>query len=175
MRGGTSSTCTPPRSRPLALEACNASRHCTRLRQRSAASHRCPPSARIAQSAPLYQPRRCGNGWRRPRPASRAERTGEGNSYTLSRWQALTWYLLLDGRACIDNNAAERSMRPMVLGRKTGCSPVLIPVDTRLPQPIPLIQTAQAHHSIPRTICVRSSNASPIIRSGACTSSCRGI
>ena len=37
--------------------------------------------------------------------------------YTLSRWQALT-LVLRDGRACIDNNAAERSMRPMVLGRK---------------------------------------------------------
>ena len=34
----------------------------------------------------------------------------------LSRWDALT--LLRDGRACIDNNAAERSMRPMTLGRK---------------------------------------------------------
>ena len=30
--------------------------------------------------------------------------------YTLSRWQALT-LMLRDGRACIDNNAAERSMR----------------------------------------------------------------
>jgi hypothetical protein len=26
--------------------------------------------------------------------------------------------VLRDGRACIDNNAAERSMRPMTLGRK---------------------------------------------------------
>ena len=37
--------------------------------------------------------------------------------YTVSRWQALT-LMLRDGRACIDNNAAERSMRPMCLGRK---------------------------------------------------------
>lgn len=37
--------------------------------------------------------------------------------YTLSRWQALT-LVLRDGRTCIDNNAAERSMRPMTLGRK---------------------------------------------------------
>jgi transposase len=37
--------------------------------------------------------------------------------YTLSRWQALTLGLR-DGRACIDNNAAERAMRPMTLGRK---------------------------------------------------------
>lgn len=37
--------------------------------------------------------------------------------YTLSRWNALT-LVLRDGRACLDNNAAERSMRPMTLGRK---------------------------------------------------------
>ena len=37
--------------------------------------------------------------------------------YTLSRWEALT-LILRDGRTCIDNNAAERSMRPMCLGRK---------------------------------------------------------
>jgi hypothetical protein len=37
--------------------------------------------------------------------------------YALSRWNALT-LVLRDGRACIDNNAAERAMRPMTLGRK---------------------------------------------------------
>ena len=37
--------------------------------------------------------------------------------YALTRWGALT-LVLRDGRACIDNNAAERSMRPMTLGRK---------------------------------------------------------
>ncbi len=37
--------------------------------------------------------------------------------YMLSRWNALT-LVLRDGRACIDNNAAERAMRPIPLGRK---------------------------------------------------------
>jgi len=37
--------------------------------------------------------------------------------YALSRWDALT-LVLRDGRACLDNNAAERAMRPMTLGRK---------------------------------------------------------
>ncbi|HYZ20601.1 MAG TPA: IS66 family transposase [Rhodopila sp.] len=37
--------------------------------------------------------------------------------YTLSRWEALT-LVLRDGRTCLDNNAAERAMRPMCLGRK---------------------------------------------------------
>ena len=37
--------------------------------------------------------------------------------YALTRWDALT-LVLRDGRACLDNNAAERSMRTMTLGRK---------------------------------------------------------
>lgn len=37
--------------------------------------------------------------------------------YALSRWQALT-LILRDGRACIDNSAAERAMRPIAIGRR---------------------------------------------------------
>ena len=37
--------------------------------------------------------------------------------YTLSRWPALT-LVLRDGRACLDNSAAERAMRPIALGRR---------------------------------------------------------
>lgn len=37
--------------------------------------------------------------------------------YALSRWEALT-LILRDGRACIDNSAAERAMRPIALGRR---------------------------------------------------------
>ena len=37
--------------------------------------------------------------------------------YALSRWNALTLFLR-DGRACIDNSAAERAIRPLALGRR---------------------------------------------------------
>lgn len=37
--------------------------------------------------------------------------------YGLSRWEALT-LILRDGRACIDNSAAERAMRPIAVGRR---------------------------------------------------------
>ena len=37
--------------------------------------------------------------------------------YSLNRWDALT-LILRDGRACIDNSAAERVMRPIALGRR---------------------------------------------------------
>jgi hypothetical protein len=47
--------------------------------------------------------------------------------YALSRWEALT-LVLRDGRVCLDNNAAERAMRPIPLGRnyphvRIMCSP----------------------------------------------------
>ena len=37
--------------------------------------------------------------------------------YTLTRWKALCRYLT-DGRLEMSNNAAERAMRPLILGRK---------------------------------------------------------
>ena len=37
--------------------------------------------------------------------------------YSLGRWDALT-LILRDGRACIDNSAAERAMRPIAIGRR---------------------------------------------------------
>jgi transposase len=37
--------------------------------------------------------------------------------YALSRWAALS-LILADGRACIDNSAAERAIRPITLGRR---------------------------------------------------------
>jgi hypothetical protein len=37
--------------------------------------------------------------------------------YSLARWDALT-LPLRDGRACLDNNSAERAIRPVALGRK---------------------------------------------------------
>jgi transposase len=79
-----------------------------------------PPDARLAartaQSAPLFTALR---GWLEKTLAriSGKSELAKAIRYALSRWQALT-LVLRDGRACIDNNAAERSMRPMVLGRK---------------------------------------------------------
>ncbi len=79
-----------------------------------------PPDVRLrvrqAQSAPLFAELKA---WLE-KTQSRISGKGElaaAIRYTLSRWNALT-LVLRDGRACIDNNAAERSMRPMTLGRK---------------------------------------------------------
>jgi len=79
-----------------------------------------PPDARLAaraaQSAALF------TALRQWLEKTQARISGKSDlaaaiRYTLSRWNALT-LVLRDGRACIDNNAAERSMRPMTLGRK---------------------------------------------------------
>jgi hypothetical protein len=48
------------------------------------------------------------------RPSSKL---AEAIGYVLNRWPAMIRYTT-DGRYCIDNNAAERSLRPSVIGRK---------------------------------------------------------
>jgi transposase len=51
------------------------------------------------------------------RQASRKSAIAGAIGYTLSRWEALTRYCQ-DGRVEIDNNAAERALRTVALGRK---------------------------------------------------------
>jgi hypothetical protein len=79
-----------------------------------------PPAARLAvrqvQSAPLFSDLRAWLEQTLTRISGKSELAG-AIRYTLSRWNALT-LVLRDGRACIDNNAAERAMRPIPLGRK---------------------------------------------------------
>jgi transposase len=79
-----------------------------------------PPDARLAartvQSAPLFTALRQWLENTQSRISGKSD-LGGAIRYTLSRWDALT-LVLRDGRACIDNNAAERSMRPITLGRK---------------------------------------------------------
>jgi len=54
--------------------------------------------------------------------ATRSRISGRGElagaiRYALARWPALT-LILSDGRACLDNSAAERAMRPIAVGRR---------------------------------------------------------
>jgi transposase len=51
-----------------------------------------------------------------PRIPGRSE-LAKAIRYALSRWEALK-LILADGRACTDNSAAERAMRPITLGRR---------------------------------------------------------
>ena len=49
---------------------------------------------------------------------SRHSDVAKAMNYMLSRWQAFTRFLD-DGRICITNNAAERALRGIALGRKS--------------------------------------------------------
>jgi hypothetical protein len=79
-----------------------------------------PPDVRLAvrqvQSAPLFTALRDWLETTLTRISGKGDLAG-AIRYSLSRWNALT-LVLRDGRACLDNNAAERAMRPMTLGRK---------------------------------------------------------
>jgi transposase len=73
-------------------------------------------AVRLAKSAPLFTDLRDWLDKTLARIPGKSELAG-AIRYTVTRWNALT-LVLRDGRACLDNNAAERSMRPMTLGRK---------------------------------------------------------
>jgi transposase len=79
-----------------------------------------PPEVRLAarqeKSAPLFTGLKDWLETTQTRISGKTELAG-AIRYMLVRWDALT-LILRDGRACIDNNAAERAMRPMTLGRK---------------------------------------------------------
>jgi transposase len=73
-------------------------------------------AVRAEQSAPLFADLR---GWMEktlPRVSGKSDLAG-AIRYALSRWDALS-LVVRDGRVCLDNNAAERAMRPIPLGRK---------------------------------------------------------
>ncbi len=72
--------------------------------------------ARIKQTAPLMEALRDWLDATRSRISGRSE-LAAAIRYALSRWEALT-LILRDGRACIDNSAAERAMRPIAVGRR---------------------------------------------------------
>ena len=83
----------------------------------------------------------------------------------LRNWVALTRYTE-DGRLKIDNNGAERALRPIVLGRKIGSSPGARRRPTALPSCVRWCRPASTCTSIRSSICVMSSSASRRIRRG---------
>src|SRR5882762_3233161 len=48
---------------------------------------------------------------------SKNSETGKAIDYSLKRWAAFTRFLD-DGRLCMSNNAAERELRPVAVGRR---------------------------------------------------------
>ena len=52
------------------------------------------------------------------RPLSRHADAAKATDYMLKRWDAFTRFLH-DGRICLSDNAAERALRGIALGRKS--------------------------------------------------------
>jgi transposase len=77
-----------------------------------------PPAQRLAKEiAPLVQDFEV---WMRAERAklSRHSEVAKAMDYMLKRWTAFTRFLA-DGRICLSNNAAERALRGIALGRKS--------------------------------------------------------
>ena len=74
-------------------------------------------AARRERSAPLVAAL---EGWMRAERGklSRHVAVAKAIDYMLTRWQAFTRFLH-DGRVCLSNNAAERALRGLALGRKS--------------------------------------------------------
>lgn len=72
-------------------------------------------AVRAEQSAPLFADLKDWMEQTLPCISDKSDLAG-AIRYALSRWDALT-LVLRDGRVCRDNNAAERAMRPIPLGR----------------------------------------------------------
>ena len=77
-------------------------------------------AARQEHSAPLVADLET---WMREERAklSRHNDVAKAMDYMLNRWDAFTRFLD-DGRICLTNNAAERALRGIALGRKSGSS-----------------------------------------------------
>ena len=109
---------TPPAISPLALEAVrriDAIFDIERAVNGSPPQQRC--AARAEHTAPLVASLEA---WMRTerRALSRHADVAKAMDYMLKRWAAFTRFLQ-DGRICLSNNAAERALRGIALGRKS--------------------------------------------------------
>jgi transposase len=77
-------------------------------------------------------------------------KTAQAIAYCLSRWAALTRFLD-DGRVCMSNNAAEREIRAVALGRKNWTFAGSDAGGRRAAAIYTLIQTAKLNHVDPQT------------------------
>ncbi|MCK3780783.1 transposase, partial [Ensifer sesbaniae] len=78
------------------------------------------------------------------------QKLAEAMRYALSRWAALSVYID-DGRVEIDNNIAERAMRPLGIGRKNWLFAGSDKGGERIANILTIIETAKLHGHNPET------------------------
>ena len=171
--GASSTTCNRRTLRRLPARLWNESRHCMPSRKRSAAGHRTSGN-RFAQTRarPLLQSLR---DWFEVSltKLSRKSDTTAAIRYALGLWPALTRYCD-DGRLEIDNNAAERALRAVALGRKNYLFAGSDTGGERAAAIYSLIGRRNSTAWIRKPICARCCRASPITPSTASRSCCLG-
>lgn len=94
--------------------------------------------------------------------------------YTTSRWLSMTRFTT-DGRLEICNNAAERAMRPIAVGRHNWTVAGSDAGGERAALMYTLIETAKLNGLDPEAYLARSLRASPIIRAGGSQNCSPGI
>ena len=169
MRGASSSTWRGSTRRRLPLKPLSAPTPCSPSSARSTA----PPRKNVCASATNAAGRSL-SPWRVLRE-QRAKLSGQSKvakaiAYSLTRWVALTRFLD-DGRLCMSNNAAEREIRPLVMGRHNWTFAGSDRGGQRAAAIYTLIQTPT---STRRRGSPTSSRVCRIIRPSGSTSSCPG-
>jgi len=94
--------------------------------------------------------------------------------YMLKRWTAFTRFLE-DGRICLSNNAAERALRGIALGRKSWLFAGSDRGGQRAAAMYSIIVTAKMNDVDPQAWLADVLTASPNTRLTSSTNSCRGI
>jgi hypothetical protein len=100
--------------------------------------------------------------------------TAKAINYSLTRWKAFARFLD-DGRICLSNNAAERSIRCVAVGRKNWTFAVPTPAATEQLRSIPLSRHASSTTSIHRLGSPTCWHACRITQQITSRIFCRGI
>jgi len=104
---------------------------------------------------------------------SRHAETAKAIDYMLTRWPAFTRFLD-DGRICLTNNAAERALRGIAVGRRAWLFAGSDRGGERAAAMYTLITTAKLNDIDPQAWLADVLAASPIIPLPSSTSCCRG-
>lgn len=129
-------------------------------------------AARQEESKPLFDDM---HAWLKRESAtlSKSSEVIEPIDYMLKRWDGFARFLE-DGRICLTNNAAERALRGIALGRRNWTFAGSQRGADRAAIMLSVITTCRLNDVGPKAWLAMCSPASPIFPSPACANYCRG-